>query len=216
MTARATSPISVERSRKREDTTPKQKLRNGERGIDPHATIHEARSRGTDTGTIKGAMSVSPDKPLTEKQKLFVKFWAEGDSIPAASARAGYADGAQMAYRMVYMPNVLKLKAQYEAKYEAESQMSRKKVMDGLLEAIDMAKLMAEPATMISGWTAVAKMCGYMAPVEHKVKVDVTGNVTMQTLTAMTDAELLEMIEKGHQNASPQLLTDQSDGRGAL
>lgn len=211
MTARATSPISVERSRKREDTTPKPRTNlGGNKGV------AIARARGTDTGTIEGAKSVSPNKPLTEKQKLFVKFWAEGNSITAASARAGYADGAQMAYRMIYMPNVLALKAQYEAKYEAEAQMSRKKVMDGLLEAIEMAKLMAEPATMISGWTAVAKMCGYMAPVEHKVKVDVTGSVTMQTLTAMSDAELLELIEKGHQNASPQLLTDQTDGRGAL
>jgi phage terminase small subunit len=216
MTARATAPLSVERSRKREDTTPKQKTRNGVRGANPQATIHEARSRGISTSNNAGAMLVSPDKPLTEKQKLFVEHWAKGDSIPAAAVRAGYADGGQMAYRMVRMPNILKLKAEYEAKYEAEAQMSRKKVMDGFLEAIDMAKLMAEPATMISGWTAVAKMCGYMAPIEHKMKVDVTGNVTMQKLTAMSDAELLEMIERGPRNDSTQLLTDQTDGRAAL
>lgn len=212
MTARADTPQSRAIMAKRGDTTPKARLstRGGEKGV------QVARARGIDTSTKEGAMSISPDKPLTEKQKLFVEHWAKGDSILSASARAGYADGGTLAYRLVRMPNILKLKAQYEAKYEAESQMSRKKVMDGLLEAIDMAKLMAEPATMISGWTAVAKMCGYMAPVEHKVKVDVTGNVTMQTLTAMTDAELLELIEKGHQNASPQLLTDQTDGRDAL
>lgn len=198
MTARANTPSSNAIMEKRRDTTPKPYLKRG-----PKRGVAEARARGVDTGTIKGAMSISPDKPLTDKQKLFVEYWARGDSIIAASARAGYADGAQMAYRMVYMPNVLKLKAQYEAKYEAEAQMSRKKVMDGLLEAIEMAKLMAEPATMISGWTAVAKMCGYMAPVEHKVKLDVSGNVTMQTLTAMSDSELLELIEKGHQ---PQAL----------
>ena len=211
MTARANTPQSVAIMEKREDTTPKPRLGTGDKKRGPEA----ARARGMDTSTLAGAMAVSPDKPLTDKQKLFVEYWAKGDSILAASARAGYADGGTVAYRMVRMPNVLKLKAQYEAKYEAEAQMSRKKVMDGLLEAIEMAKLMAEPATMISGWTAVAKMCGYMAPVEHKVKLDVTGNVKMQTLTAMSDAELLEMIEKGH-NASPQLLTDQSDGRGAL
>lgn len=211
MTARADTEQSNRIMAKRGDTTPKRKSSQGggEKGVDV------ARARGIDTGTIQGAMSVSPDKPLTEKQKLFVEHWAKGDSILAASSRAGYADGGTLAYRLVRMPNVLRLKAEYEAKYEAESQMSRKKVMDGLLEAIDMAKLMAEPATMISGWTAVAKMCGYMAPVEHKVKVDVTGSVTMQKLTAMSDAELLEMIEKGH-NASPQLLTDQTDGRAAL
>lgn len=216
MTARADTEQSNRIMAKRGDTTPKQKMRGGERGANPQATIGEARSRGKDTGTIAAAKTISPDKPLTDKQKLFVEHWAKGDSVIAASARAGYADGAQMAYRMIYMPNVLKLKAEYEAKYEAEAQMSRKRVMDGFLEAIEMAKLMAEPASMISGWREIAKMCGYMAPIEHKVKMDVSGNVTMQTLTAMSDAELLEMIEKGPSNASAQLLTDQGDGRAAL
>lgn len=182
---------------------------------DPSRGVARARQALKSTSSAAGAAEISPDKPLTDKQKVFVDSWARGNSIGRASLDAGFADDG-MGYRLVRMPNVLKLKAQYEAKYEAESQMSRKKVMDGLLEAIEMAKLMAEPATMISGWTAVAKMCGYMAPVEHKMKVDVTGSVTMQKLTAMSDAELLEMIERGPRNDSTQLLTDQTDGRAAL
>lgn len=211
MTARMANPS--QRALKRRDPTPKEDFsshKGGERGVEV------VRSKAIkSSSSAASASEIDPDKPLTEKQKIFVDHWAKGDSLTNACRRAGYADDG-VAYRMARMPNVLKLKAQYEAKYEAESQMSRKKVMDGLLEAIDMAKLMAEPATMISGWTAVAKMCGYMAPVEHKVKVDVTGSVTMQKLTAMSDAELLELIEKGHNHASPQLLTDQSDGRAAL
>ena len=203
MTARATSPTSVERSLKRSDTTPKGKSNTGGGA----KGLAVARARGIDTSTNEGAMSISPDKPLTEKQKLFVKFWAEGDSITAASVRAGYNDGASIAYRMVKMPNVLKLKAQYEAKYEEESQMSRKKVMDGFMEAIEMAKLMAEPASMISGWREIGKMCGYFAPVEHKVKVDVTGNIILDRMNSMTDAELLKVISQGAQNASASALS---------
>lgn len=206
MTARSTAPESIALSRKREDTAPKKVKRSmTSRGVEV------ARARGISTGTIEGAMSVSPDKPLTEKQKLFVEHWAKGDSILAASARAGYADGGTLAYRLVRMPNVLKLKAEYEAKYEAEAQMSRKKVMDGFLEAIDMAKLMAEPASMISGWREIAKMCGYMAPVEHKMKVDVTGNIVLDRLNSMSDAELLKIITQGAQNAAPPLLPGDED-----
>ena len=213
MTARMANPS--QRALKKRDPTPKEDFssrKGGERGVSV------ARARGTDTSNLSAAQMaevISPDKPLTEKQKLFVEHWAKGDSLPNACLRAGYSDDG-MAYRLIKMPNILKLKAEYEAKYEADAQMSRKKVMDGFLEAIDMAKLMAEPATMISGWTAVAKMCGYMAPIEHKMKVDVTGNVTMQKLTAMSDAELLEMIERGPRNDGAQLLTDQTDGRAAL
>ena len=185
------------------------------RETDPSRGVARARQALKSTSSAASASLIDPDKPLSDKQKAFVASWAKGNNIGRASLDAGFADDG-IGYRLVRMPNVLKLKAEYEAKYEADAQMSRKKVMDGFLEAIDMAKLMAEPATMISGWTAVAKMCGYMAPIEHKMKVDVTGNVTMQKLTAMSDAELLEMIERGPRNDGAQLLTDQTDGRAAL
>lgn len=210
MTARSTRPESVALSAKREDLTPKPKERRGVRGADPKATIHEARSRGLDTGTIANCELIDPDKPLTEKQKLFVKFWAEGDSIPGASRRAGYADGAQMAYRMVHMPNVLALKAKYAAAYEETAQMDRKQVMDGFKEAIEMARLMAEPANMIAGWREIGKMCGYYAPVEARVKVDVSGNIVLDKMNSLTDAELLKIISQGVSYASPQLLSDET------
>jgi len=185
---------------KRADTTPKE---NPPRRGSRVGQIPVARARGIDTSTNAGAESVSPTKPLTEKQRLFVKYWAEGEPIPSASKRAGYNDGATIAYRMVKMPNVLALRNKYAAKYEEASQMTRKKVMDGLLEAVEMAKLMSEPATMVSGWREVGKMCGYYAPVEHKIKIDVSGNVVLDRLNSMSDAELLKVITEGAKNASP-------------
>jgi hypothetical protein len=210
MTARSTRPEAVARSARREDLTPKEKTRRGVRGVDPKATVAEARSRGIDTSSKSGAETISPDKPLTEKQKLFVKHWAEGESITTASARAGYNDGASIAYRMVRMPNVLALKAKYEAAYEAVSEMTRKKVMDMLLESYDMAKLMAEPATMVSAAREVGKMCGYYAPVEHRVKVDVTGNIILDRMNSLSDAELLKVISASAPEPL-QLLEDVSD-----
>lgn len=211
MTARANTPSSNALMAKRADTTPKaaRKIRGNDNGRGTDV----ARARGTDTSNLSAAEMaevISPDKPLTEKQRAFVQFWAEGDSIPSASRRAGYNDAAAIAYRMVKMPNILKLKAELSAKYEEASQMTRKRVMDGFLESIDMAKLMSEPASMISGWREIAKMCGYMAPVEHRMKVDVSGNIVLNKLNALSDAELLEVITKGAKNADPQLLIDET------
>ena len=198
MTARSTRPESIAISEKREDLTPKQK--RTVRGANTNRGADVVRERGMDTGQIAACEQISPTKPLTDKQKLFVKFWAEGESITSASLRAGYNDGASIAYRMVRMPNVLALKAQYEAKYQEECQMTRKRVMDGFLESIEMAKLMAEPSSMIAGWREIGKLCGYFAPVETRVKVDVTGNVVLDRLNSMTDAELLKVIS---QKATP-------------
>lgn len=195
MTKRADTPRSNAIMAKRADTTPKP--RRVRTAADPTRGVSTARSRGTDTSNLSAAEMaevISPGKPLTEKQRLFVEHWAKGDSIPSAALRAGYNDGAAIAYRMVKMPNILALKAQYEAKYEATAEMTREKVMAGLLEAVEMAKLMAEPATMVSGWREVGKMCGYYAPVEHRMKVDVTGNIVVDKLNGMSDAELLKLI----------------------
>ena len=194
MTARANTPSSNATMAKRADTTPK--AARAKRGMNKGQAL-VARARGTDTSNLSAeemAEVISPDKPLTEKQRLFVQYWAEGDSIPGASRRAGYNDAAAIAYRMVKMPNILALKAKYEAEWQETGQMTRQKVMDGMLEAIEMARLMSEPATMIQGWKTIGQLCGYFAPVEHRMKVDVTGNIVVDKLNSLSDAELLKII----------------------
>lgn len=181
------------------------KRRGGERGVDV------IRTKATKSNnSAASAAEIDVDKPLTDKQKAFVHSWAKGNSISRATLDAGFADDG-LGYRLARQPNILALKAQLSAQYEEAGQMDRKQVMEGLKEAIEMAKLMAEPAAMIAGWREIGKMCGYYAPVETKLKIDVTGNVTMTRLTQMSDTELLELIEKGNQNVQPQALPD---GRG--
>jgi hypothetical protein len=202
MTARQVNPSP--RAQKLHDLTPtpsSAKKRGGERGTDV------VRSRGINTSTHEAAALISPDKPLTDKQKAFVKAWASGDSISAATLRAGFAEDS-VGYRLVRMPNILALKAKYEAKYEEEAQMTRKKVMDMHMEAYEMSKLMAEPATMVAAAREIGKMCGYYAPVEHKIKVDVTGNIILDRMNGMSDAELLKVISQGAEAAEPLLLED--------
>lgn len=83
--------------------------------------------------------------------------------------------------------------------------MTRQRVMDGLLEAVEMAKLMAEPATMVSGWREIGKMCGYFEPKKVDINVNVAGNVIHQRLNQLSDAELLKIIQE--QGAEPLLDT---------
>jgi len=177
---------------KRRDTTPKANFvkahsSNG-RGI---AVARKARN----TSQIASAAQISPDKPLTEKQRLFVQAWAEGNSLTVSAKRAGYTTD-KLSYRLARMPNILALKHEYEKKYERAAQMSRAKVLEGFKDSIAMATLMSEPMTMIAGWREIGRLCGYYAPVETRVKMDVTGEVTMNRLSTLSDAELLEMIER--------------------
>lgn len=156
------------------------------------------------TSTAENAALVDPNKPVTLQQKEFAKLWASGESIASATVRAGYADES-VGYRMARMPNVLRVYQAEKAAYESASQMTRKKVMDGLLEAVEMAKLMAEPATMVSGWREIGRMCGYYEPVKHTLDINIKGDVTLRQLNSMSDADLLKALHSEAPLALPNL-----------
>lgn len=156
--------------------------------------IEEVRQRGFQT-TKHTAELIDPDKPLSDKQKLFVKLWAQGESIVTATERAGFQNSPTYGYRLVRQPNVLALYHEEKAKYEASVQMTRKKVMDGLLEGVEMAKMAGEPASVIAGWREIGKMCGYYEPVTKKLDITVSGNVVLDRMNRLSDAELLKLIE---------------------
>ena len=162
------------------------------------------------TSTYEGAESISPDKPLTAQQLGFAQAWATGESISSAALRAGYADDA-IGYRLVRMPNVRRAYDAEKRKYEEACQMTRKKVMDMHLEAFEMAKLMAEPASMVSAAREIGRMCGYYEPVKHQVSVNVQGEVAVRQLNAMSDSELLKLITGGTQAVLPAPTDEDGD-----
>jgi len=153
---------------------------------------------------MTGAATVPVDQPLTEKQRSFVRNLASGDTQKNAYLRAGYnlKEGSgpgslSYMYRMLEQPNIqAALKVERDA-YIAQSNMTKKKVMDGLLEGIEMAKLMSEPMTMISGWREVGKLCGFYEPTRHKVDISVNGTMVLEQMNSLSDEELLKLIENG-------------------
>lgn len=145
------------------------------------------------SNTMKHA---NPDRHLTDKQKAFVREWASGESIRSAAIRAGYTeDGAGVCYRLSTDPAILKIYNLEKARYEEASQMTRKRVMDGLLEGIELAKITSEPASVINGWKTVGQMCGYFEPVKRTLDVNINGQVNIKRLEAMSDAELLKLVK---------------------
>lgn len=152
------------------------------------------RATAVDATTIRTQAIKSTKRHLTEMQQLFVKHWAAGESILSASARAGYADGGTYAYRLVKDPLVVELYEKEKKAYEASCQMTRKKVMDGFLDAAEMARLQADPTAMTGAWREVGKMCGYYEPVKKTIDININGTVTAK-VERMDDATLLAIIK---------------------
>ena len=174
------------------------------------------RAKYAETTTMAAAAMVPVDKPLTTQQRLFVQHWAKGETIPNAMARAGYNDQPSYGYRMAKMPNILALYNEEKRLYEEASQMTRKRVMDMLVDAYDMAKLMSEPASMVSAAREVGRMCGYYEPTKTQVNVTVNGQVSIDRMSRLSDDELLKIIEQGAMNDPQSALGyDPQDPDGA-
>lgn len=165
------------------------------------ARVAALRASAPNTGSLTGTAEANPDRPLTSRMKEFVKLWAQGETILSAALRAGYNDGGTYAYRLAKDPAILKIYHREKEAYAAAVGMTRQKVMEGLLEAVEMAKIQADPTAMIAGWREVGKMCGYYEPVKKQIDVNITGNVVMQRLNKLSDAELLKLIETETANA---------------
>ena len=136
-------------------------------------------------------------KTMTEKRKKFVIGVASGMSPTHAARAAGFKAYKDDAYQLMRSPLILRELEIERARYEKAADMSRKKVMDGILEAIDIAKQMSEPSSMISGWREIARICGYYAPETKKLDVTINGQMHISKLEELSDDELLAKIIEG-------------------
>lgn len=162
--------------------------------------------KGKNTATMNGCREVDPNKPLTDKQKAFVKELGKGEAPPNALLRAGFSDcNPAYAYRLMAMPNIQRaLAIEREANARA-SELTRRDVIEMHKEAYDMAKLMSEPSSMVAAAREIGKMCGFYEP----QKIDITHSLAgKQKVEQLSDDELFRLIEEASDEV--QALTDQS------
>jgi len=73
--------------------------------------------------------------------------------------------------------------------------MTRDKVQAIVLEAIDMARLIADPMAIIRGAQELNKMCGFYAAEEKKITLTAGQRRMTAKYDEISDKDLLEMIE---------------------
>jgi Terminase small subunit len=141
----------------------------------------------------------SPVHFLTAQQKMFVEQIIKGKPPNIAARMAGYSKPDAQCYQIVKSPKVAAAIQYLHKKHEKVVDMSRKKVMDGFLEAIDMARMQADSGNMVAGWREIAKMCGYYAPEVRRIDVNITAKRVIDKLETLSDEDLLKMVEDSAQ-----------------
>lgn len=74
--------------------------------------------------------------------------------------------------------------------------MSRKTVMRGMLEAIDMAKDQRQPGGMISGWKEIGRMCGFYEPEKREILLSVNSQQLIAEMKNLPREKLLELASE--------------------
>lgn len=128
---------------------------------------------------------------IEDQHKLFADMLSEGKSKSEAARIAGYnPSNVDTVMRQEEVQAYLQ-----EARQEIEdvSTLRRVDVLNLFLEAIDMARIQADPSQMINGADKVAKMMGYYAPETLKLEVEQNSKSLQHKFRQLSDAELYEI-----------------------
>lgn len=83
--------------------------------------------------------------------------------------------------------------AEARAEIKDLTTIKRLDVLNGFMEAIDMARTLADPANMINGYDKIAKVMGFYAPETKRIEITGDAAVLHSKFKQLTDAELLEI-----------------------
>ena len=141
----------------------------------------------------RGIDNSKPRKPsaVNPRHKKVVDAVMEGATESDALRAGGYHPvGGRNVMRKEEVQDML---AEARAEVEDLTTIKRLDVLNLFMEAIDMARTLADPGQMINGADKVAKMMGYYAPEKKLVELSVGQNVLQAKFQQMTDEELLEI-----------------------
>ncbi len=136
---------------------------------------------------------------LTAKQAKWVTEYLACGNASASAVKAGFSSrGAGVAgNRMLKNANVQKALQARQTADAMRLSIRREDVLNGLVQAAKMAKLQCDPAGMVAAWKQVGHLMGYYSPERIKVDVNVAGRLEMGRMNALSDQQLLSIIEAG-------------------
>lgn len=135
---------------------------------------------------------------LTPKQERFATAYAQHHNASLACREAGYSAHGRSASvtgtRLLADVCVLERIRALEAAAADELGVSRQRFLFELQEAAALAKSKGDPAAMVAAWREIGKACGFYTVQPIRVDMNVKGQVEMDRLNQMSDAQLLAII----------------------
>ncbi len=129
---------------------------------------------------------------VTEQQDAYVEGILDGKTKSEAALDAGYSH-ASSSYQIERQAAVQQALAERREELSSATQITRAGVLNGILDAIEMARAMADPQAMLAGFRDISKMMGYNAPEVKKVEITASQGRLRHKMESLSDEDLLRL-----------------------
>ncbi len=126
---------------------------------------------------------------LTAEEANFV-YNTEVLNLPARTA----ARMAGMAPSKIVAPHLIQAREQAKKALQGHLAITKEDIVHGYKEAVDMARILAEPLTMITGWEKIAKILGHDQPQRVDININASIEVQKNVIKALSDEELVRQL----------------------
>lgn len=160
------------------------------------AASNERRKRAASGLLTAAELEENADRPLNERERLYVQARGQGMTHSASLRMAGYASTSSKSESVFMSRPAIRAALEVEqAKYREQCRFKRDDVLNGLSEAIEQGKLQADPMAQIAGWREIAKICGFYAPETKKIELGGSAQRLLDRFERLSDQELLEIAQ---------------------
>jgi hypothetical protein len=137
---------------------------------------------------------------LSARRTKFVDEYILDHNGSRAARAAGYAtSGARVtAHRLLTDANIITAIELKMHEMALQYEISKDRIINEILAAIDLANSKLDPSTMIRGWVEIGKLLGHYAPEVIELVGNTQNDVLKAKLEAMSDDELVAIV---HSNA---------------
>lgn len=133
-------------------------------------------------------------KELSKQQAMYVAYRERGHTKQKSAVLAGYADVDKAGYAVEKSLTVQEELEKARREVAEKTGITRDDVVAGMLEAVEMAKVMGDPQSLIRAWSEIGKIHGHYAP-ELKRHVHGLDKESREALKAMPDNELRRLAK---------------------
>jgi len=130
---------------------------------------------------------------LTSEEANFV-YNVEVLNLPARTA----AKMAGMPPTKVVARHIVQARELARRAMQGHLAITKEDVVHGYKDAVDMARVLAEPLTMLVGWEKIAKILGYDQPQRVDININASVEVQKNVVKSMSDEELVRQLGAGN------------------